>query len=345
MSYHLDHLGTPRRITDDTDGIVGTHDYFPFGTEAGGGQNEPSLSLLKFTGHERDLLFGESWETLDYMHARFESATLGRFLSVDPSRFSVSLRAPQSWNRYSYAVNNPTNVVDPNGAEPCDASVIAELPEGTPCEQVTAADPEREEREAREEAQRKADAFMLELMQHGSNILGGVGDGILSTLSFGLVRGGDLRRLTGADEAVDQCSAEYLGGRVAGTTIALAAYATGAIPSTLTHFTTRAGAAGIAESGFVNAGAGIFGRGAYAATARTAFVPAASTVPVTISSQGFIRIIPNAVYIGGGDAVTAGWFAAYGGAANRDMATRKCELRRRGRTAALGSWPFGRVCC
>ena len=112
--YHLDHLGTPRRITDDTDGIVGTHDYFPFGTEAGGGQNEPSLSLLKFTGHERDLLFGESWETLDYMHARFESATLGRFLSVDPGR-DWDPGKPQSWNMYTYVRNSPINATDPSG--------------------------------------------------------------------------------------------------------------------------------------------------------------------------------------------------------------------------------------
>ena len=34
----------------------------------------PSLSLMKFTGHERDIVGSESWDTLDYMHARYERA-------------------------------------------------------------------------------------------------------------------------------------------------------------------------------------------------------------------------------------------------------------------------------
>ncbi len=47
------------------------------------------------------------------MHARFGSPVTGRFLSVDP----VLGRAaqPQSWNRYSYALNNPVNYTDPTG--------------------------------------------------------------------------------------------------------------------------------------------------------------------------------------------------------------------------------------
>ena len=49
-SYHLDHLGTPRLITDANGYAVGIHDYHPFGAEAAGGANEPSLSVMKFTG-------------------------------------------------------------------------------------------------------------------------------------------------------------------------------------------------------------------------------------------------------------------------------------------------------
>lgn len=112
--YHLDHLGTPRRITDSSDRIVGVHDYHAFGPEVSGGQNEPSLSLMKFTGHERDLWNSESTDTLDYMHARYAIGTLGRFLSVDPI-YSSNPRVPQSWNKYSYARNNPLKFVDPSG--------------------------------------------------------------------------------------------------------------------------------------------------------------------------------------------------------------------------------------
>jgi len=52
------------------------------------------------------------------MLARYCSPTLGRFLSFDP--IGGNRRSSQSWNRYSYALNNPINYVDPEG-------LIAEL--------------------------------------------------------------------------------------------------------------------------------------------------------------------------------------------------------------------------
>lgn len=114
--YHLDHLGTPRRITDDTDAIVGIHDYHAYGREAPGGTNEPSLSLLKYTGHERDIVGTEGSETLDYMHARYYSTTVGRFLSIDPvMQQKRAMMKPQLWNRYAYALNNPMIYTDPSG--------------------------------------------------------------------------------------------------------------------------------------------------------------------------------------------------------------------------------------
>jgi RHS repeat-associated protein len=115
--YHLDHLGTPRRITDDENRIVGVHDYHAFGPETSGGTNEWPVSRLKFTGHERDLaLTGEAADTLDYMHARYYSGAAGRFLAVDPVMdIAKASRAPQQWNRYSYVANDPVRYVDPGG--------------------------------------------------------------------------------------------------------------------------------------------------------------------------------------------------------------------------------------
>jgi RHS repeat-associated protein len=111
--YHLDHLGTPRRITDQNDRIVGVHDYFAFGPELSGNTAEPSAATLKYTGHERDEWSSGSPDTLDYMHARYYSPWTGRFLSVD--RHAASPSRPQSWNRYSYAANNPIAFLDPDG--------------------------------------------------------------------------------------------------------------------------------------------------------------------------------------------------------------------------------------
>jgi RHS repeat-associated protein len=100
--YASDHLGTPRVATG---AVTETHKYQPFGTEIttvfG---NQP----LKFAAMERDSSSGN-----DFDHARYQSSLLGRFLGAD----KVGGRAsdPQSWNKYSYARNNPVKRVDPNG--------------------------------------------------------------------------------------------------------------------------------------------------------------------------------------------------------------------------------------
>src|ERR1700756_2598478 len=112
--YHLDHLGTPRVISNDAGVETSMHAYYPFGAELNLGPEPPPGELLKFTGHERDVLASNP-NTLDYMHARYEMGTTGRFLSVDPVPGKPS--RPQSWNRYSYVLNNPLRYVDPDGRE------------------------------------------------------------------------------------------------------------------------------------------------------------------------------------------------------------------------------------
>lgn len=115
--YHLDHFGTPRRLTDSNDRIVGSHDYYAFGPDMSGGATEPNATALKYTGHERDS-WGGLFGTLDYMHARYYDPDLGRFLSVDPAlNVKRIMHQPQGWNRYAYAVNSPMRYLDPDGRE------------------------------------------------------------------------------------------------------------------------------------------------------------------------------------------------------------------------------------
>ncbi len=78
----LDHLGSPRYITDGAGNFISEHKYYPFGAEA----TRPAQDdlPLKFTGHERDFYADGESDDLDYMHARFCDPRLGRFLSVDP---------------------------------------------------------------------------------------------------------------------------------------------------------------------------------------------------------------------------------------------------------------------
>lgn len=49
------------------------------------------------------------------MHARFYNPQTGRFLSIDPAADSANPPAPQTWNRYAYALNSPLKYVDPDG--------------------------------------------------------------------------------------------------------------------------------------------------------------------------------------------------------------------------------------
>ncbi|NJM54873.1 MAG: hypothetical protein HC841_02130 [Verrucomicrobiae bacterium] len=109
--FHPDHLGTPRQITNGSGVQVALHSYYPFGQEA----TDPAQTAFtkKFTGHERDANGTGTAGDLDYMHARYCSPTLGRFLSFDP--IGGNPRAPQSWNRYAYALNSPMNYTDPEG--------------------------------------------------------------------------------------------------------------------------------------------------------------------------------------------------------------------------------------
>jgi RHS repeat-associated protein len=123
--YHLDHLGTPRLVTADNGQRISAHDYFPFGDEATVVWQEVAAGFdredpLKFTGHERDYaggMGGEDGHAVDYMHARYYSPTLGRFLSFDP--LGGNPYRPQTWNRYAYALNNPVIYTDPSGLYPC----------------------------------------------------------------------------------------------------------------------------------------------------------------------------------------------------------------------------------
>jgi RHS repeat-associated protein len=110
--FHLDHLGTPRLVTNAGGNQTAYHVYYPFGEEATA--FDPNTDRMKFTGHERDLgsLAGTD-DDLDYMHARHYSMLTGRFGSFDP--VGGNPQAPQSWNRYSYVMGRSMIYVDPQG--------------------------------------------------------------------------------------------------------------------------------------------------------------------------------------------------------------------------------------
>jgi RHS repeat-associated protein len=114
-----DHLGTPRMIAKRTGKLEGItrSDYLPFGESANqlGGraatQGYVNESVRQgFTGYEEDAETG-----LDYAQARYYADGQGRFTAVDPLMASANPANPQTFNRYSYALNNPLRYTDPTG--------------------------------------------------------------------------------------------------------------------------------------------------------------------------------------------------------------------------------------
>ena len=120
-----DHLGTPRMIFDKTGSLanVKRHDYLPFGEElfAGAGGRTSGNGYCgdairqKFTNYERD-----NETSLDFAQARYHASVQGRFTSVDPLHSSATVDNPQTFNRYTYALNTPQTLTDPSGMLPID---------------------------------------------------------------------------------------------------------------------------------------------------------------------------------------------------------------------------------
>jgi RHS repeat-associated protein len=104
-------------VTDQNPNIIARHDYLPFGEEIPGNTAGRDSTFgasdnvnQKFTGQERDAETG-----LDFFHARYYTSGVMRFMSPDPANAGADLTNPQSWNGYSYVLNNPLNAVDPDG--------------------------------------------------------------------------------------------------------------------------------------------------------------------------------------------------------------------------------------
>ena len=107
--YFADELGSARVVTSSTGGILDDSDFYPFGGERSV-VGPSSGNTYKFTGKERDTETGN-----DNFGARYYENIIGRFLSPDPGNTGADPNAPQSWNAYGYAGDNPTTNTDPTG--------------------------------------------------------------------------------------------------------------------------------------------------------------------------------------------------------------------------------------
>ena len=115
LYLHGDHLGSSSVVTNTAGAIVESHSYDPWGNPRNPGTWADDLSEWPdyagdrgFTGHEMLAAL-----ELVHMNARIYDPLLGRFLSADSIiQFEGDL---QSYNRYSYVLNNPLKYTDPSG--------------------------------------------------------------------------------------------------------------------------------------------------------------------------------------------------------------------------------------
>jgi RHS repeat-associated protein len=106
-------------ITDNAGTIQEESDYYPYGGELPVSGSDPNH--YKFTGKERDAESG-----LDNFGARYDSSSLGRFMTPDWAARATAVPYavfgdPQSLNLYGYVRNDPVSRVDADGHVEPDA--------------------------------------------------------------------------------------------------------------------------------------------------------------------------------------------------------------------------------
>ncbi|MCG2583851.1 RHS repeat domain-containing protein [Massilia sp. TS11] len=119
--FHKDRQGSVIAITDAGGALTARLNYDPWGNRRQPDASATPVSLLGvvdnkgYTGHEMlDPL------ELVHMNGRVFDPLVARFVSADP--FVQAPEDGQSYNRYSYVLNNPMNLTDPTGytSEPAD---------------------------------------------------------------------------------------------------------------------------------------------------------------------------------------------------------------------------------
>jgi RHS repeat-associated protein len=101
------------RLLTPEDRLQSIGRYFPFGEDRTFTKPvNPANDQEKFATYTRD-----SATLLDYAYQCYYNSQLGRFQTVDPDGGTTVLHAPQSLNRYGYAIADPVNKNDPTGLD------------------------------------------------------------------------------------------------------------------------------------------------------------------------------------------------------------------------------------
>jgi RHS repeat-associated protein len=111
--FHKDHLGSITTITNNIGAFLEQNSFDAFGKRRNSNGSDAtttinSLTRRGFTQHE---MLPEV--NMVHMNGRVYEPTLGRFMSADPNVQFAGFS--QSYNRYSYTLNNPLSYTDPSG--------------------------------------------------------------------------------------------------------------------------------------------------------------------------------------------------------------------------------------
>ncbi len=188
LYYYKDLLGTVRAVANTSNVLVESADYGPWGVRMEGRSTGTAATKDGFTGKERDLETG-----FDYFGARHYMPAIGRWSGPDP----LADLFPE-WSTYSYVMNNPVGLIDPDGLQACEPPDNPDCEEEEDEEDGTEENAEAEDGTESEETDSGADpenqAESLESCQYGS--VDGQCRRVLTGGSvFGMIAPGGLRIL------------------------------------------------------------------------------------------------------------------------------------------------------
>jgi RHS repeat-associated protein len=126
--YHPDYLGSTSLQTDQSGNEIQHYEYSAFGQSRYTGNTNAFKATKRFTGQSLDEDTGLYYYGDASGYGRYYIPELARWAQGDdriPDLFN-----PQSYNRYSYVLNNPLRFTDPSGHEEDDFDVPLTLGAG-----------------------------------------------------------------------------------------------------------------------------------------------------------------------------------------------------------------------
>jgi RHS repeat-associated protein len=114
--YHQDSLNSSSALSSSSGAQVEVNAFYPFGRNQTASPQASFQVSRRFTGQIYDAECGFYFFSDGRSYGRPIDVELGRAMQADDR--IPDLSNPQSWNRYSYVMNNPLRYNDPSGHEP-----------------------------------------------------------------------------------------------------------------------------------------------------------------------------------------------------------------------------------